>query len=79
MSTFEERARTLVSQMTLDEKISQMMNDAPAIERLGIAAHNWWNECLHGVARAGVATFGKNNFAYADGIGSFIIITSIVV
>ncbi|MBK8034461.1 MAG: glycoside hydrolase family 3 C-terminal domain-containing protein [Chloroflexi bacterium] len=56
MSTFEERARTLVSQMTLDEKISQMMNDAPAIERLGIAAHNWWNECLHGVARAGVAT-----------------------
>src|SRR5512138_2594740 len=53
---FETRARELVSQMTLDEKISQMIYEAPAIERLGIPAYNWWNECLHGVGRAGIAT-----------------------
>ncbi len=52
----EERARDLVMRMTLSEKISQMTHDAPAIERLGIPEYNWWNECLHGVARAGVAT-----------------------
>lgn len=52
----EERVDDLVSRMTADEKISQMMNAAPAIERLGIPAYNWWNECLHGVGRAGVAT-----------------------
>lgn len=54
--TFEERARELVSKMTLAEKIAQLKYDAPAIERLGIPAYNWWNECLHGVARAGSAT-----------------------
>ncbi|MBZ0288042.1 MAG: glycoside hydrolase family 3 C-terminal domain-containing protein, partial [Anaerolineae bacterium] len=54
--TFEARARELVARMTLDEKISQMMHSAPAIERLGIPAYNWWNECLHGVGRAGIAT-----------------------
>lgn len=54
--SFETRARDLVSQMTLDEKISQMMNAAPAIERLGIPEYEWWNECLHGVGRAGIAT-----------------------
>jgi len=53
---FELRARELVNQMTLDEKISQMMNDSPAIERLNIPAYNWWNEGLHGVARSGIAT-----------------------
>ena len=42
--------------MTLEEKISQLMNDSPAIDRLGVPAYNWWNECLHGVARAGRAT-----------------------
>jgi beta-glucosidase len=42
--------------MTLEEKVSQLMNDAPAIDRLGVPAYNWWNECLHGVARAGRAT-----------------------
>jgi beta-glucosidase len=42
--------------MTLQEKVSQMVHDAPAIERLGIPSYNWWNECLHGVARAGIAT-----------------------
>lgn len=53
---FEERARKLVSQMTLAEKVSQMKYDVPAIERLHVPAYNWWNECLHGVARAGRAT-----------------------
>lgn len=55
-ATSEARAADLVKRMTLEEKISQMVNDAPAIERLGIPAYNWWNECLHGVARAGRAT-----------------------
>jgi len=52
----EQRTDDLVSRMTLEEKISQLMNDSPAIDRLGIPAYNWWNECLHGVARAGRAT-----------------------
>jgi beta-glucosidase len=52
----EKRIADLLGRMTLEEKISQLMNDAPAIERLGIPAYNWWNECLHGVARAGRAT-----------------------
>lgn len=54
--TFEERAKELVSKMTLAEKIAQMQYEAPAIERLGVPAYNWWNECLHGVARSGAAT-----------------------
>src|SRR5438067_12255915 len=52
----EKRVDDLVSRMTLEEKVSQMMNAAPAIERLNIPAYNWWNEGLHGVARAGYAT-----------------------
>jgi len=51
-----ERVAALISQMTLEEKVSQMVFDAPAIERLDIPKYNWWNECLHGVGRAGVAT-----------------------
>uniref|UniRef100_S0DFG7 Glycoside hydrolase family 3 protein n=1 Tax=termite gut metagenome TaxID=433724 RepID=S0DFG7_9ZZZZ len=51
-----QRARHLVAQMTLEEKASQLRFDAPAIERLGIPEYNWWNEALHGVARAGTAT-----------------------
>ena len=54
--TFAQRAKELVSKMTLEEKASQMRYDSPAIERLGIPAYNWWNECLHGVARSGAAT-----------------------
>jgi beta-glucosidase len=53
---FDARATDLVSRMTVDEKVSQLTNDAAAIPRLGVPAYNWWNECLHGVARAGVAT-----------------------
>jgi beta-glucosidase len=51
-----ERVNDLVSRMTLEEKVSQMIDRAPAIARLDIPAYNWWNESLHGVARAGVAT-----------------------
>ena len=54
--SIDERAADLVGRLTLGEKVSQMMYDSPAIERLGIPAYNWWNECLHGVARAGRAT-----------------------
>ena len=53
---FETRTSILVSKMTLKEKISQLGNNAPAISRLGVLEYNWWNECLHGVARAGTAT-----------------------
>lgn len=51
-----QRAKELVGKMTLAEKLAQMRYEAPAIERLGIPAYNWWNECLHGVARSGCAT-----------------------
>ena len=51
-----ERAKELVNQMTIEERASQLRYDAPAIERLGIPAYNWWGEALHGVARAGTAT-----------------------
>ena len=52
----EKRAADLVSRMTLEEEVSQLMNDSPAVDRLDIPAYNWWNESLHGVARAGRAT-----------------------
>jgi beta-glucosidase len=52
----EARVRDLVGRMTLGEKVGQMWNQAPAIQRLGLPAYNYWNECLHGVARNGVAT-----------------------
>ena len=51
-----EKAKALVAKMTLEEKAGQLRYDAPAIPRLGIPAYNWWNEALHGVARAGTAT-----------------------
>ena len=54
--SFEERAADLVSRMTLEEKAAQMQNAAPAIPRLDVPAYDWWNEGLHGVARAGGAT-----------------------
>ena len=54
--SFEQRAADLVSRMTTEEKLSQVMNDAPAIPRLGVPKYEWWNEALHGVARAGAAT-----------------------
>ena len=62
----DQRVDDLVSRMTLEEKIGQMMNAAPSIPRLGIPEYNWWNECLHGVARAGLATV----FPQAIGMGA---------
>ena len=52
----EERVNDILSRMTLEEKISQMVYNSPAIERLDIPEYNWWNEALHGVARNGIAT-----------------------
>ena len=63
---YREKAAKLVAQMTLEEKVSQTMYKSVAIERLGIPAYNWWNEALHGVARAGVATV----FPQAIGLGA---------
>ena len=53
---FEKQARELVSKMTLEERASQLRFDAPAIKHLDIPRYHWWNEALHGVARAGTAT-----------------------
>jgi len=54
--SFEERTNDLVSRLTIEEKTELMRFDSPAVNRLGIQAYNWWNECLHGVARSGLAT-----------------------
>lgn len=63
---FKEKARELVNQMTLEEAASQIRFDSPAIERLGIPAYNWWNEGLHGLARAGTATVFPQAVALAS-------------
>jgi beta-glucosidase len=54
--SFEKRVDDLVGRMTLEEKVSQMIDVAKPIPRLGVPEYNWWNECLHGVGRAGLAT-----------------------
>lgn len=61
-----EQAQALVAQMTLEEAASQLFYISPAIERLGIPAYNWWNEALHGVARAGTATMFPQAIALAS-------------
>lgn len=63
--SFKDRVEILVNQMTLDEKISQLTNDAKAIPRLKIPEYNWWNEGLHGVARAGFATVFPQSISIA--------------
>ena len=60
-----EKAKQIVSQMTVEEKMSQLLFNSPAIERLGIKAYNWWNEGSHGVARAGTATVFPHAIAMA--------------
>ena len=61
----ETKISELISKMTLEEKVSQLTHASPAIPRLGIPEYNWWNECLHGVARAGVATVFPQAIALA--------------
>ncbi len=56
LQQFEKEAKTIISKMTIDEKISQLMNEAAGIPHLGIKPYNWWNEALHGVARSGKGT-----------------------
>jgi beta-glucosidase len=63
--SFNERVNDLVGRMTLEEKVSQMMDVAPAIPRLRIPAYNWWNEALHGVARSGLATVFPQAIGFA--------------
>ena len=60
-----KRAQELVSKMTVEEKASQLRYDSPSIDRLGVPAYNWWNEALHGVARAGTATMFPQAIALA--------------
>lgn len=64
--TTEQRVDDLVSRMSIDEKISQLMDSSPAIERLGVPEYNWWNESLHGVARAGYATVFPQSISIAS-------------
>lgn len=56
LTTYQEKAKSIVDKLTLEEKVFQTIHRAPAIKEYGIKAYNWWNEALHGVARAGVAT-----------------------
>jgi beta-glucosidase len=69
--SFEERAKDLVSRLSLEEKIAQMMHDAPAVEHLGIPAYNWWNDCTHGVGQLGgwQPKYGYKVTVYPQGIG----------
>ncbi len=61
----QERVENLLSEMTIQEKMEQMRYQSPAIERLGIPQYNWWNEALHGVARAGYATVFPQSISIA--------------
>jgi len=62
---FVEKARDLVEKMTVEEMATQLKYDSPAVKRLDIPSYNWWNEGLHGVARAGIATMFPQAIALA--------------
>ena len=62
----EQRIADLLAKLTLDEKISQMVYNSRAIPHLGIEEYNWWNECLHGVGRAGIATVFPQSIGMAS-------------
>ena len=64
--TLERRVGDLVNRMTLEERAAQLLYTAPAIPRLGVPAYNWWNEALHGVARAGYATVFPQSITIAN-------------
>lgn len=64
--SYEERVDALVGSMTLEEKAAQLLYTAPAISRLGVPEYNWWNEALHGVARAGYATVFPQSITIAN-------------
>jgi beta-glucosidase len=66
----EARLDDLLGRLSLVEKAQQMLHEAPAIPRLGIPAYNWWNECLHGLARAGTATVFPQAIALAASFDS---------
>lgn len=64
-TAFREAAQRMVDEMTIEEAASQLLHHSPAIDRLGIPEYNWWNEGLHGVARAGTATVFPQSIALA--------------
>lgn len=70
---FNERVDILLEQMSLEEKVSQLTNDSKEIPRLKIPQYNWWNECLHGVARAGYATVFPQSITVAASFNSALL------
>ena len=68
-----ERVEYLISQLTLDEKLSLMEHHNPAIERLGLQEYSWWNEALHGVGRNGTATVWPMPIALAATFTPFLV------
>ncbi len=64
--TARQKAKALVAKMTVEEKLSQLLYNAPAIERLGIEEYNWWNEGSHGIHGAGTATVFPHAIAMAS-------------
>jgi len=64
--SIDKRVDDLIDRMTLEEKAGQLLFDSPAIDRLDVPAYNWWNECLHGVARNGRATNANRKVGYVS-------------
>ncbi len=67
------KAKKIVEKMTVEEKLSQLLFNSPAIERLGISSYNWWNEACHGVARAGVATVFPQSIGMAASFNPYLV------